>query len=252
MKKIKYLTISLVALNGLLFLFSPTGFPEHIQLEEFLNPVPQADVIIIFNSGGWGNTSLEEAKDFAPIIEGIQKTLNDWGYNSLVIPYARTKDDFFGRIAGAKDFLNSFESSSNLLAREIESLVEKMPDKKVIVTGLSAGGAFANETYEKISEEARGSVIVITAGTPFWANISEPENILQLNNAGKDSLAKGKIKILLFSLLNSPRKWLSAKIKRQDLSFSQAIQAPGHDYFWDAPEVGSEIVAFLRNRFREI
>jgi len=250
MKKAKYFIISLVALTSLFFLFSPVVFPENIQLEECLNSIPQTDVIIIFNSGGWGNTPLEEAEDFAPIIRGIQKTLSDWGYSSLVIPYTRTKDDFFGKITGAKDFLSSFEFSSNLLAGEIESLVEKMPDKKVIVAGLSAGGAFANETYEKISEGTRGSIVVITAGTPFWTNVSNPENILQLNNAGKDSLARGQIKTLLFSLLKSPFKWLLAKIKGQNSSFSQIIQAPGHDYFWDAPEVGPEIVAFLKNRFR--
>lgn len=250
MKKAKYLIISLLALSGLFFLFSPAVFPENIQFEEYLSSAHQTDVIIIFNSGGWGNTPLEEAEDFAPIIEGIQKTLSDWGYNSLVIPYTRTKDNFFGKITGAKDFLNSFELSSSLLAEEIEALVERTPDKKVIVAGLSSGGAFASETYEKISEETKDSITVIAAGTPFWANISEPGNILQLNNAGKDSLAKGKIKNLLFSLLKSPFKWLSAKTKGRTLSFSQAIQAPGHDYSWNAPEVGPEIVSFLKNRFR--
>jgi hypothetical protein len=250
MKKAKYFTIFLIALGGLFFLFSPSVFPENIQFEKYLSSAPQSDVIIIFNSGGWGNTSLEEAEDFEPIIKGIQKTLNGWGYNSLVIPYTRTKDGFFGKITGAKDFLSSFELSSNLLAEEIESLIEEMPDKKVIVTGLSAGGAFASETYEKISEETRGSIMVITAGTPFWVNVSGSENVLQLNNAGKDSLAEGKIKILLLSLLESPLKWLSAKIKGQDLAFSQVIQAPGHNYFWNTPEVGPEIVVFLKNRFR--
>jgi hypothetical protein len=250
MKKAKYFIISLVTLSGLFFLFSPVVFPENVQFNDFLSSVPQADVIIIFNSGGWGNTSLEAAEDFEPIIEGIQKTLDEWGYNSLVIPYTRTKDNFFGKITGAKDFLNSFELSSTLLAEEIESLVREMPDKKIIVTGLSSGGAFASETYEKISEEAKDSITVIAAGTPFWVNISGPDNVLQLNNDGKDSLAKGKIKSLLFSLLKSPFRWLSAKTEGRALSFSQAIQAPGHNYPWDAPEVGPEIVSFLKNRFR--
>jgi len=66
---------------------------------------------------------LEEAEDFAPIIEGIEETLNEWGYNSIVIPYERTKDSFFGKIAGARDFLNSFKSSSEVLA-EKECIVE--------------------------------------------------------------------------------------------------------------------------------
>ena len=91
------------------FLFGPEVWPENIQFEELLNSTSQSDVIIIFNSGGWGNTPLEEAKDFAPIIEGIQEILKEWGYNSLVIPYTRAKDDLSGKITGARDFLNSFQ-----------------------------------------------------------------------------------------------------------------------------------------------
>jgi len=248
MKKLKYLIFSLVVLGGLFFLLGPEAIPDNFQPQEILETAKNSDVIIIFKSGGWGNTPFEKAEDFGPIVKEIQKTLNGWGYNSIVISYNRTKDNFSGKMAGAKDFLNSFESSSNLLAEEIEFLVEKLPDKKVIMTGLSAGGAFVTKTYEKVSEEARSSILTITAGTPFWVKSPDSENILQLNNVGKDSLAKGEIKTLFLSLFESPLKWVSAKISGRNLSLSRiSNQFIGHTYDWNT--AAPEITLFLEIKF---
>ena len=248
MKKVKRFIFFLVILCGLFFLFGPEVNPENLQPQELLNLATQNDVIIIFNSGGWGNTPLEKAEDFAPIIEEIEKTLKDWGYNSLVIPYIRTKDDFLGKITGAKDFLSSFKSSSEILAEKVEFLVEQFPDKKIIMAGLSSGAALVDETIEEISENSQ--IYAIEVGTPFWTETFESENILQLNNDGKDSLSAGEIRTLLFTLIKAPFKWISSKVSGQNLPFSQAFHAPGHDYFWDSPEVGSQIVSFLENKLR--
>jgi len=248
MQKIKQFIIISVIIFSLFFLFGLEVIPDNFQLQEVLEAAKNSDVIIIFNSGGWGNTPLQEAEDFVPIVEGIEKTLSGWGYNSLVIPYTRTKDDLSGKITGAKDFLNSFQTSSEILAEKVNFLTESLPDKKIIMAGLSAGGALVNKTMEKISEKSQ--VFAIEAGVPFWHEKFESENVLQLNNDGKDSLSVGEIKTLLFSLAKAPLKWILAKMNGEDLTFSQAIRAPGHEYFWDSPEVGPQIVSFLKNRFK--
>jgi len=248
MRKIKYIATFSVILGGLFFLFGPEVVPENFQPQEILGLAQNADVIIIFNSGGWGDTPFEEAKDFAPIVEGIQATLNEWGYNSVVIPYTRTKNDFLGKIAGARDFLNSFKSSSEALAEKVEFLNKNLPDKKIIIAGLSAGGALVDETLEKVSRETR--VYAIAAGVPFWHNNFESENILLLDNNGKDSLAKGDTKSLISALVKAPFKWVLSKIDGGNLTFSQSFQAPGHEYLWDSPEVSSQIVTFLENKLR--
>jgi len=250
MRKIKYFIIFLVALGGFFFLFGPEVVPENFQTQEILSLASNTDVIIIFNSGGWGNTPLEKAKDFAPIIEGIQDTLEDLGYNSLVIPYKRTKNDFLGKIAGARDFFNSFKSSSKILTEDLEILVEKTPNKKIIIAGLSAGGVLVDETMEKISQKSKDSVYAIAVGVPFWHDNFESENILLLDNNGKDSLAKGDTKSLISALVKAPFKWISSKLSGQNLTFSQAFHASGHDYLWSSPEVGLQIVSFLEDKFR--
>jgi hypothetical protein len=248
MRKAKYFIFILVFLGSLFFLFGPEVVPENYQFQNTLNLTTQKDVIIIFNSGGWGDTPLEKAEDFSPIIEGIEKTLKDWGYNSLVIPYVRTKDDFLGRIAGARDFLSSFKSSSRILAEKVEFLAEQFPDKKIIMAGLSSGAALVDETIEEISENSQ--IYAIEVGTPFWTETFESENILQLNNDGKDSLAAGEIKTLILSLIKAPFKWIFSKINGQNLTLSQSFHALGHEYSWSSPEVGPQIVTFLENKFR--
>ena len=242
MRKLKYFILTLIILSSLFFLFGPEMIPENFQPQEILNTAADSDVIIIFNPGGWGNTSFEEAQDFAPIIEGIQEKLEEWGYESVVVPYIRTKDGFWGRITGLKEFFNSFENTSKDLAQEIEFLKEKLPDKKIIIAGLSSGGAFVTETYKKISEEAKGSVYTIAAGTPFWAEDVQSDNVLQLDNNGKDSLCVGEVKTLLISLLETPLRWFSFK--------QQAFYAPGHEYYWPSPEVNPQIITFLEDKFR--
>jgi len=231
------------------FLLTPDVFPDNFQPENIVNDVVQSDIIIIFNAGGWGNTPFEKAEDFAPIIDGIQKTLEEWGYNSIVIPYNRTKDSFAGKISGAREFLNSFDTSSKNLAESIETLKTKLPDKKIIIAGLSNGATFVDETYEKIPNGIKESVYAISIGAPFWVDEVDSDNILQLKGSS-DSLAKGDISALAISVLKAPFKWLSARLSGYNLSFAQILHAAGHDYLWSSPEVNSQIVAFLEKNFR--
>ncbi len=250
MRKIKYLIIFFIISGSLFFLFGLKVAPEHLQVQGLWDSAAQSDVIIIFNSGGWGDTSLEEAQDFTPIIKGIQETLNEWGYNSIVIPYQRTEDTFLGKLAGTKDFFNSFSSSSEILAKDLKQLAENLPEKKIIMAGLSNGGAFVEETVRKIPEEARESICGIAVGVPFWHQASPSEGLLQLTNKNKDSLSMGEVEALLLSLVKTPFRWLSAKIKGGNLAFARAFQAPGHIYSWSSSEVGPQIVAFLEGKLR--
>ena len=247
MRRIKHIALFLIILVGLFFLFASQIVPDNLNSQEISEKAKNSDIIIFFNSGGWGDTPPEKSEDFGPIIREIQRTLSSWGYDSAVIPYNRTKAGFLGRVAGVKDFLTSFEHSSEILAGEIESLSENLPGKKIIITGLSAGGAFVNKTYERISGGTKDSVLAITAGTLFWVEASGSENVLQLDNGGSDSLAMGKIKTLLYSLIVPPLKWVAARISGQNLSLGSITnQFVGHSYDWRT--AGPEIISFLQEK----
>ncbi len=247
MKKFIYLFTILIAL---FVLFGPEVMPDNLQPQEVLSLSQDRDIIIIFNSGGWGNVPFEKADDFAPIVEKMQQTLGQWGYSTVVIPYIRTKDDLLGEVSSLRELSNNFKNSSKDLAGKIEEINKAFPDKKIIITGLSIGGAFVTKTYENISEEIKDSVFAIAIGTPFWADNFKKSNLIQVDNEGKDTLVGGQVSPLFFSLIESPFKWLAAKINGQYLSLSRAFQAPGHNYSWESPEVGPKIVSFLSDKFR--
>ena len=249
MGKTKKIILTSIVLASLVFLFAPTKFPENFQFQEILNSTlsPQ-EVIIIFNSGGWGNTPFDKAEDFAPIIKGIQETLTELGLNSVVIPYERTKNNFFGKITAVKEMRQSFQDQAEKLAVDINEYLRQNPSKKIIMTGLSNGGAFVNETMKKISNNSKDNVLVIEAGTPFWAKSKDFENVLRLDNGGKDALSKGEIKILISSLIKAPLRWILAKILAENLSLSQiSNQYITHEYKWN--EVAPQITSFLESKF---
>jgi len=249
MQKLKLSFLFLIVLTGSIFFFGPRVPPENFQVDDLLNKAENSDVIIIFNSGGWGNTPLEEAKDFSPIIEGIQETLNNWGLNAIVLPYNRTKDGFWGKITGIKEFSTSFKRSSEDLADKIEILNKKLPDKNIIMAGLSNGASFVIKTYEKISGDFQDSVCAIAVGTPFWLKTEDKENVLEINDA-KDNLATGNIQSLFLSLLKGPFNWIYFKVIGKKNPFTRAFVAQGHNYSWSSLELRSEIVNFLEKRFK--
>ena len=248
--KIKKLIFASILLGSLIFLFVPDNFPDHSQFQEFLNSASQNEVIIIFNSGGWGNTSLEKAQDFAPIIDGIQKALRERNLNSIVISYNRTKDSFSGKVTALKEMSRSYQNQAEILVGNVNYFLKQNPGKKIIMTGLSNGGALVDEAMEKIPQDFKNNVFAIEAGVPFWKKTFNSENILRLNNEGKDSLSKGEIKVLLSTLFKAPFKWIFAKISGKNLIFSQAIQAPGHEYEWEL--IAPEVTSFLESKISSL
>jgi len=244
----KKAVIILVVLSVFLLSF-PITIPGSFQSQEVQNLVEDKDVIIIFNSGGWGNTPLDKAYDFAPIIEKIQGNLNNLGYSSAVIPFFRTKPGFWGKVSGTKDFLSSFRYSSDDLAKTIKLFSDKFPDKKIIVTGLSGGAGLVSEAMDKLSGEISQSVLAIIAGPPFWSKPSLKENILCLDNDKMDILTVGNVKILL-SLVKDPIRLIIAKIKGENMTFTGAFYLAGHQYRWESQAVGPKITAFLSNNLQ--
>lgn len=249
MKKIKQLFSVFIVSLGLIFLFGPEVLPENNQFQELLNSASGSDIIIIFNSGGWGNTPLEKADDFFPIITGIKKTLDNWGYHSIVIPYERTKNGLLGKITGAREEMKSSPKSSEQLAKGVEQFLKENQGKKIIMAGLSNGAAFVDKTTKNL-DEFKNSVLAIEAGVPFWYSASELENALQIDNNGKDSLAEGKIEVLVATLFKTSFKWIMARISGDNIPLARAFRAPGHQYLWEAPEVGPQIVNFLEEKIR--
>jgi hypothetical protein len=233
----------------LIFIFAPPEFSENREFEDILESVAKDEVLIIFNSGGWGDTPIDEAKDFSQIIEGVKKTLGDLGYKSVLSPYERTRDSFLGRIEGARELLTIFPHQSQKMFEEIQRFTQTNPDNKIIIAGLSNGAVFVDKVMEKISKEGLDNVFAIEVGVPFWEKSSDSDNVLCLNNENEDPLFGRKSWTLFLSLFKAPIKWTLANISGREISFSEAFYFPGHDYFWDSPNIGPKTISFLKDNF---
>lgn len=203
-------------------------------------------VIIIFNPGGWGNTRFQMASDWAPVVKRIKAMLNSWGYDSVIISYNRTKDGFIEKIKGIRNLFTFFQFQARELASQIDDFLKHDSNTRIIITGLSLGAMFTDEVMKKIPRNL--PVYAIEAGVPFWYKTFKSNNILRLKNKG-DSFAEGHIEKLIFSMVKACFKWIFGKITFKNVKFSRLIQAPGHKYDWNSPEVGLEITRFLEERF---
>jgi hypothetical protein len=244
MKRIKYpIFISIIILVFFLF-FWFDALPENVRLKEVAGSHLNEDIVIIFNSGGWGDTPPEKAEDLTPIVKGVEKTLSEKGYKSIVIPYERTKAGLFAKIRGAREMFGYFQKQSDELAGGVKVFLENNPGKKIIMVGLSNGASFVDETMKKLAN-FQNSVLAIEIGSPFWQKEMNSGNVLRLDNGDQDSLVMGDVKTLLSTLLKAFPKWFLAKVSGANLSFSRAFDFPEHKYSWESPGVSYLIGSFL-------
>ena len=239
--------LAVIVLSVLAFFLYPESLSKN-EGRRIHDQIAPYDVAIIFNPGGWGNATLEEAQDFTPILRGIQQTLSGLGFSSTVIAYTRTPSGLGGRISDIKELTNSFIYSSQVQARDLKYLIDSFPQKQFILAGFSNGGGLTGKTAENLLNQPR--FYAISAGVPCWYQTYSSTGSLVLNNNGKDSLAMCDKGAMIVTIIKAPFKWIWAKITGQDLNIALAFEFPGHDYTWSSSEVGPPIVNFLENNLK--
>lgn len=210
--------------------------------EELKKAGETSDVIIIFNSGGFGTVKLEDAYDIKPVIENTKKTIENMNYRVSVIPYYRTKESLIGRLGYLKEMFFSFPKESEDLANRIEEFLKSNPDDKIVMAGLSNGAAFVGATMDDL-KEVKPNVLAIQLGTPFWAGKNNNDNVLFLDNDGKDVLTAGKKVEIVLSVVKAPFKWAYSRIVNKKISFAEAMEAPGHHYYWN--DIEGDVEGFI-------
>lgn len=216
--------------------------------QNLMKAAQENNVIIIFNSGGFGIVSPEKAWDFDPIIKGIKYTVGNLGYNAAVVPYYRTEDSLLGKAAYFKEVIFGFPKESKYLANELEKFSKQNPTKKIIMAGLSNGAAFADVTMAKISC-CEKSISALEFGTPFWIKKQTKDNILYFNNNGRDSFSEGNILTLFWSGIKAPFIMAYSRIINKPISYPEAMSVPGHQYAWQ--DVGPQVSNFISNELSQ-
>jgi len=205
------------------------------------------DFVILFNSGGWGWNLVEASPGWWTIFAGIETELNSSGYTSLLLTHQRTVDSLQGRLDEIVEIFNGYSSKSEDLACRVEFLTTHIPDLRVILAGESTGAIISDQTMNILADNP--DVYSIQTGPPFWHdNIMLDRTLVMTDNGlSPDAYSQGDLPTMiranlkaLFGLDEPNEKY--GTILRY-------ILAPGHEYWWEYPEVYSEITTFLFTNF---
>ncbi len=213
--------------------------------KELMMAGENSDVVIVFNSGGWGTVPFDQALDFNPIINETKELIESKNYKVSIVQYYRTQENFFAKIASLKEALFNFPDSSKVFSDRIDEFLEKNPNDKVIIAGLSNGASFIDAAMEELKDK-EDNVWAIELGAPFWKKNTKSENIISLNNQA-DILANGKLGQIIISLIKTPFVWMYNNISGNHISLTQAMHDSGHDYYWQ--QVKDDITSFVNKEF---
>lgn len=205
------------------------------------------DVVVFFNSGGWGWNLFDKTPGWESIIGGIKSELHALGYRTLVLNYQRTSKGLRGCIREFFGELTHQSSKAAELARRIEFLTDRIPNLRVLIAGESTGTIISDKTMTILPENSR--VYCIQTGTPFWYKPLSQVRTLLMNSNGQavDTFSYGKISTMIWATV---RGWFGLMPPEENRgTILTWLRAPGHDYSWQYPGVSSEVIKFLKNNF---
>jgi hypothetical protein len=185
------------------------------------------DVVVVFNSGGWGWNLTPETPGWESILDGIKSELETLGYRSLVLNYRRTSSGVRGCMKELVEVITRYPHKAKELAGRVEFLADHLPDLKIIVAGESTGTVISDKTMGMLSD--RTQVYSIQTGTPFWHEPSESERTLLMNSNGRgiDTFSHGNIPVMIWSTV---RGWFGlSPVDENPGNILSWLKAPGHD-----------------------
>lgn len=217
------------------------------QLVGMYMKVKDSDVLIVFNSGGWGWNLIRQTPGWSGILNGIKAELKKLGYKSIVLNYRRTTSGIAGCVREFIESARRYPNRARDLAKRIEFLTEHLPGLKVIVAGESTGTIISDRTMVLVQNNSR--VYSIQTGMPFWHKSGVYDRVLLMNTNGRtgDTFSDGKVPVIVRTNL---RGWLGlSSPSTEPGDILSWLKAPGHHYTWEYPGVYTEVVEFLHNHF---
>jgi hypothetical protein len=208
-----------------------------------------SDVVVVFNSGGWGWNRTDETPGWGSILNGIQIELESQGYRPLVFNYRRTSGGIMGCIREFIEAARRYPNRAKELALRVQFLTQTIPGLKVIVAGESTGTVISDKTMNILKNDPQ--VYSIQTGTPFWHKPTELDRTLLMNSNGRgiDTFSHGHIPQMVWATVKG---WFGLTSPDENPgNILSWLKAPGHDYSWQYPGVSSEVIKFLQGNFGE-
>ena len=217
------------------------------QLLAVYSEAKDEDFVVVFNPGGWGWNSAEASPGWWSIFNGIKSELESLGYTSLMLNYERSVDSFLGRLDEMGEMITGYQSKAKDLACSAEFLTTHIPHLKVILAGESTGTVITDSAMNILANDPR--VYSIGTGPPFWHQPTMSERTLVLTDNGiiPDSFSHGDFLTIIWGNLRA--LFGLSEPAGDSGTILHYVGAPGHDYWWQYPEVCFQITNFLRQNF---
>jgi hypothetical protein len=214
------------------------------ELLEVYSVARERDFLIVCNPGGLGRKTDELDPEWGTIIDGIESTLEEMGYNVALLQYARTPQGSWNYLKEFKEMVSNYPNKAKMLEAEVDFLTQHIDSLNVILAGNSDGGVYTNEVMQLLEGNSR--VYGIECGIPFYYRGSVPQRTLVINDNGvtPDVLAKGNVASLIWANITH-----FPKNRPQEGHVLLCFRAPGHIYIWDHSEVRMQITSFLEANF---
>ena len=209
--------------------------------------VKDCDFVLVFNSGGWGNTPLNETGDeWDTVVGGIESWFKDTGHTYALIEHNRCENSVRDILRELKGFLTARYAEAEELAAKVHFITEVQPDTRVVLLGESSGAMYSTDVMKLLESNPR--VFSIQAGQPFWDKDSLMPRTLLLNDNGMtpDSLTTGD----LWAMFKHNFLHLAGIFRPGNfVKLDDTIIAPGHKYSWEFPAIRQQVNEFLESNF---
>jgi len=214
------------------------------------------DFLLIHNPGGFGGTPLENLLRWEKsVLDGVSTTIERLGYSYLLTQYFRSGYGWWAHMRDMKEQLRFFfkgESSKvKVMAAELKLIAQHINNLKVILIGASQGAAFSNTVMRQLGELHQVYSIELGLFFPHMSRrvITDRTLAIDTNGVMPDPMAHRNLKAGVKAYLTAPFRWTKYRLQGKPEKFTYCINAPGHNYNWEYPEVQRQIRDFLTLNF---
>jgi len=217
------------------------------QLLAIYSEAEDEDVVVIINPGGWGSKSISTTDGWWSILNGVKAKLADSGYSSLWLYHLRTDISLPSYLNELGQMAVHYTSEARNLASRVEFITSHIPDLRVIIAAESNGTMISDTVMNILADNSQ--VYGILTGPPFWYKTNKLDRTLVMTDNGiiPDGFTQGDILAIIWGQV---KYWFRLAPPVDDFGTPPHYSgAPGHDYWWQYPEVRSRITNFLDENF---
>jgi len=214
------------------------------------------DFLLIHNPGGWGCTHLEQLLQWErSVVEGVRTTVERLGYSLLLTQYFRNGSSWLSHVLAVKKearfFFTGETHEAEVAATELKFITEHRRNLKVILIGASQGAAFSNAVMRHLGGVHQVYSIELGIFFPHVSRRVITDRTLAMDSNGlmPDPICHRNLRLGVKAYLTAPYRWIKYWLQGKPQKLTYLINAPGHDYNWEYPEVKQKITDFLTKNF---